>query len=83
MGMTGCSEDGPHWQQIGIDVLPDYRSRGLGSWLVTMLKNRIIEMGDVPFYGTAAANVFSQNIALKSGFRPAWVETEAVQIAQS
>ena len=78
MGMAGCSEDGPHWQQIGIDVLPAYRSAGLGSWLVTLLKNRIIAMGDVPFYGTAPANIHSQNIALNSGFRPAWVETEAV-----
>ena len=24
MGMAGCSEDAPHWQQIGIDVLPEY-----------------------------------------------------------
>ena len=82
MGMAGCSEDAPHWQQIGIDVLPAYRSRGLGAGLVTMLKNRIIEMGDVPFYGTASANIRSQNIALNSGFRPAWVETEAHRIGE-
>jgi GNAT superfamily N-acetyltransferase len=80
MGMAGCSEDAPHWQQIGIDVLPEYRSKGVGSYLVTLLKNKIIEMGDIPFYGTAAANIQSQNIALKSGFRPAWVETEAKKI---
>lgn len=80
MGMAGCSEDAPHWQQIGIDVLPEYRSRGIGSYLVTLLKNKIIERGDIPFYGTAAANIHSQNIALRTGFRPAWVETEAVKI---
>ena len=80
MGMAGCSEDGPHWQQIGIDVLPEYRSKGIGSYLVNLLKNRIIAMGDVPFYGTAAANIRSQNIAFNSGFRPAWVETEAMKM---
>ena len=80
MGMAGCSEDAPRWQQIGIDVLPEYRSKGVGTYLVTLLKNKIIKMGDVPFYGTAAANIQSQNIAVKSGFRPAWVETEAVKI---
>ena len=80
MGMAGCSEDAPHWQQIGIDVLPKFRSKGIGSFLVTQLKNKIIEMGDVPFYGTAAANIRSQRIALSSGFSPAWVETEAVKI---
>ena len=79
MGMAGCSEDAPHWQQIGIDVLPEYRSRGIGAYLVTLLKNRIIEMGDTPFYGTAPANMHSQNIALNSGFKHAWVETEAVK----
>ena len=77
IGMAGCSEDAPHWQQIGIDVIPEYRSRGIGTYLVTLLRNKIIEMGDVPFYGTAAANIQSQNIAIKSGFSPAWVETEA------
>lgn len=82
MGMAGCSEDAPHWQQIGIDVLPEYRSRGIGSYLVTLLKNKIIAVGDIPFYGTAAANVQSQNIALKCGFKPAWVETEAVKIEE-
>lgn len=80
MGMAGCSEDAPHWQQIGIDTLPEYRSKGVGSYLVTLLKDRIVGIGDVPFYGTAAANIHSQNIAFSSGFRPAWVETEAVRI---
>ena len=82
MGMAGCSEDAPHWQQVGIDVLPEYRSRGIGSYLVTLLKEKIIEMEDVPFYGTAAANIQSQNIAIHSGFKPAWVETEAVKIGE-
>ncbi len=80
MGMAGCSEDAPHWQQIGIDVLPQYRSRGIGSYLVTLLKNKIIEKGDIPFYGTAAANIQSQSIAVKSGFKPAWAETEAIKL---
>ncbi len=80
MGMAGCSEDAPHWQQIGIDILPEYRSKGIGSYLVTLLKNKIIESGDIPFYGTATANIQSQNVALNSGFRPAWAETEAVKI---
>ena len=82
MGMAGCSEDAPHWQQIGIDVLPEYRSHGIGKYLVTLLKNKILEMGDMPFYGTAVANISSQNIALGSGFKSAWVEIEAKKIAE-
>lgn len=82
MGMAGCSEDAPHWQQIGIDVLPEYRSRGIGTYLVSLLKNKIIEMGDIPFYGTAPANIHSQNIAINCGFRPVWVETEAIKLEE-
>ena len=82
MGMSGCSEDAPHWMQVGIDVLPEYRSRGLGTYLVTLMKNKIIEQGDIPFYGTAAANIHSQQIALNAGFRPAWVEVESYKIEE-
>ena len=74
MGMAGCSEDAAGWQQIGIDVMPEYRSRGVGTYLVTLLKNKIAENGDIPFYGTSVSNYHSWNIALNSGFRPAWVE---------
>lgn len=74
MGMAGCSEDAPRWQQIGIDVMPKYRSRGVGTYLVTLLKNKIEERGDIPFYGTSVSNYHSRNIAINSGFRPAWLE---------
>ena len=80
MGMAGCSEDAPHWLQIGIDVLPEYRSRGVGTYLVTLLKNEIIKRGDIPFYGSAVGNYHSQNIAINSGFKPTWAEIEAKQI---
>ena len=79
MGMAGCSEDAPGWLQIGIDVMPAYRSRGVGTYLTTLLKNRILETGGIPFYGTSISNYHSWNIALNSGFRPAWVEIGATK----
>lgn len=77
MGMAGCSEDAPHWMQIGIDVMPAYRSKGVGTYLVTLLKNKIAANGDIPFYGTSVSNYHSWNIAINCGFRPAWVEIGA------
>ena len=77
LGMAGCSEDAPGWMQIGIDVLEPYRSQGIGSYLVSLLKNRILEHGWIPFYGTGVSNYHSWNIALNCGFRPAWVEIGA------
>lgn len=80
MGMAGCSVDAPGWQQIGIDVLEEYRSRKIATYLVSLLKNKIIEMGDVPFYGVDVANIQSRNVALKSGFRPSWIEISSRKI---
>ncbi|MBQ8195620.1 MAG: GNAT family N-acetyltransferase [Oscillospiraceae bacterium] len=73
-GMAGCSEDAKGWQQIGIDVLPQFRSNGVGAYLVNILKIAVEQRGDIPFYGTSLSNLHSWNIALKCGFRPAWVE---------
>lgn len=80
LGMAGCSEDTKGWMQIGVDVMPKYRSKGIGTYLVSLLKNKIIEQGDIPFYGTQIANLHSWNIAFKCGFRPAWIEVGAEKI---
>lgn len=73
-GMAGCSEDAKGFQQIGIDVMPQHRSKGIGAYLVALLRNEIEKRGDIPFYGTSLSNLHSWNIALKCGFRPTWVE---------
>lgn len=80
MGMAGCSEDARNWMQIGIDVLPEYRSMGVGTYLVTLLKNKILDDGNIPFYGTSVSNYHSWNIAINSGFRPAFVEIGETKI---
>ena len=72
--LAGASEDAAGWMQIGIDVVPAYRSRGLGSHLVALLKEQITGMGAIPFYGTSVSNYHSWNIALNCGFAPAGVE---------
>ena len=77
MGMAGASQDAPGWMQIGIDVMAPYRSQGIASYLVTLLKNEILRQGQIPFYGTSLSNYHSWNTALKSGFFPAWVEIGA------
>ena len=77
MGMAGCSEDAPGWFQIGIDVEPEYRSRGVATGLVALLKERILAEGGIPFYGTSVSGYHSWNTALNCGFRPTWVEIGA------
>lgn len=79
IGMAGCSADTTEMWQIGIDVDKDYRGKGLGTCLVTLLKNEVIKRGKIPFYGTSLSNLHSWNIAINSGFFPAWVEIETIE----
>lgn len=74
VGLAGCSADCEPMWQIGIDVLPPYRRRGVATSLVTALALEVIERGKVPFYCAAWSNLRSVRTALRSGFRPAWVE---------
>ncbi|MEE1219469.1 MAG: GNAT family N-acetyltransferase, partial [Ruminococcus sp.] len=58
----------------GVDVLPEYRRKGIASAITSKLTIEILERGKVPFYCCAWSNLKSVKNALKSGFRPVWVE---------
>ena len=77
VGLAGCSADCNSMWQIGIDVLPAYRRQGVASALTSHLAIEILNRGKVPFYCAAWCNVKSVRNAIKSGFRPAWVEMTA------
>ena len=77
VGLAACSADCDTMWQIGIDVLTEYRRQGIASALTSRLAIEIIERGRVPFYCAAWCNVASVRNAIKSGFRPAWVEMTA------
>ncbi len=72
--MAGASEDGKYVRQIGIDVKEEYQGKGLAVYLTTILKQRILEQGKIPFYGTSESHAISRSVAIKSGFLPAWAE---------
>lgn len=78
IGIAGCSADGEEMWQIGVDVLPGYRRKGIASALTSRLAIEIIKRGKVPFYCCAWSNIRSARNAIKSGFRPAWVEVTAI-----
>ena len=77
IGLAGCSADSDTMWQIGIDVLPEYRRQGIASALTSRLAVEILNRGKVPFYCAAWCNVKSVRNAIRSGFRPAWVEMTA------
>ena len=74
VGLAGCSADCDRMWQIGVDVLPEYRRRGIASALTGALAVEILRRGKVPFYCCAWSNIPSARNAIRSGFRPAWVE---------
>lgn len=77
IGLAGCSADCDTMWQIGVDVLPEYRGNGIASALTSKLAIEIINKGKVPFYCAAWSNIKSVRNAIKSGFKPAWVEMTA------
>ena len=74
LGMAGASSDSPSMWQIGINVLPEARGRQIATMLVSLLKNEVLSLGKLPYYGTAMSHIISQRVAIKSGFLPAWSE---------
>ena len=77
VGLAGCSADCGDMWQIGVDVLPGHRRRGVASALTSRLALEVFQRGKVPFYCAAWCNMKSVRNALKCGFRPAWVEMTA------
>lgn len=77
IGLAGCSADCDTMWQIGVDVLPQYRNQGIASCLTSTLAVEILKHNKVPFYCCAWSNISSVRNAIKSGFKPAWVQMTA------
>lgn len=80
IGLAGCSADCDTMWQIGVDVLPEYRKKGIASTVTSQLAVEILKMDIVPFYCCAWSNIKSARNAIKSGFKPAWVQMTAKSI---
>ncbi len=74
IGLAGCSADCETMWQIGIDVLPPYRKKGVASALTSHLAYETFMRKKIPFYCATWANLKSIRNAIKSGFLPTWAE---------
>jgi GNAT superfamily N-acetyltransferase len=70
---TGSADCDSMWQ-VGIDMLPDYRDRGIGKALVSRLTEALLKIEKLPYYSTGISNISSRRTAISVGYRPAWVE---------
>lgn len=82
IGLAACSADCDAMWQIGVDVLPTYRRKGIASALTSRLALAIMERDKVPFYCCAWCNIKSARNAVRSGFRLAWAEMTVKSIAE-
>ena len=71
VAMAACDNRVESSWQIGIDTLPEYRGKGLATYLVSNLAKEIVKHGKTPFYTTWGANIGSLKVAINSGFAPA------------
>lgn len=77
IGLAGVSSDCEKMWQIGIDVLPEYRLKGVAAALTSRLSQEVIKLGKTPFYTHSFGNMPSMKNAYKSGFKPAWITIQA------
>ncbi len=77
IGLAGCSRDCDTMYQIGVDVLSEYRHRGIAAAVTSKLALEVLVLGKVPFYCAAWSNLASVRNAVKCGFKPAWAELTA------
>ncbi|WP_010291872.1 GNAT family N-acetyltransferase [Clostridium senegalense] len=80
VAIAGADDSMPSLWQIGIDTLPQYRNRGLASYLVKTLADEIERRGILPYYTTWSPNIASTSVALKVGFLPVWVGYYATNV---
>jgi GNAT superfamily N-acetyltransferase len=75
VALAGASVECDTMWQIGIDVLPEFRNKGLATYLVNRITFLIMEKGIVPYYCAASSNIGSQATAHRSGYGAAWMST--------
>jgi GNAT superfamily N-acetyltransferase len=77
IGLVGCQASCDSMWQMGTEVLPDYRRKGVAKALTAKLTLELLSIGVVPFSGNRWANLPSLKTQLSRGFKPAWVEMTA------
>lgn len=70
--VAGIWDQYPGTDEIGLDVAPAHRGKGLAAVLTVHATRWIREQGRWPIYTYGFTNVRSMNNALRCGYRPLW-----------
>ena len=77
IALAGASADSDDFWQIGVEVLPPFRGRGIAREVVHELTRAILARGKIPYYSTHVDNLASNSVAIHLGYWPAWTEIYA------
>lgn len=75
IALAGASIVNDTLREVGIDVIKEYRGKGLAKLLVHNLTVAILKQEKVPFYSASVTNIASQAVAIRSGYMPLWTDT--------
>ena len=73
VGVAAASTDSDALWQIGVDVRPAHRNRGVATALTSQAARAVLDAGKAPYYGTSINNIASRRAAHSAGFYPLWV----------
>lgn len=74
LGMASVTGDCEHLWQIGVNVTPEGRGKGIGAYVTAALKEEVLRRGIVPTYATVESHIKSQQVAFRAGFMPIFYE---------
>jgi GNAT superfamily N-acetyltransferase len=75
IGLAGASYENDELREVGVDVLKEYRGKGLASLLVRNLTVEILKREKISFYSASVTNIASQAVAIRSGYMPLWTDS--------
>lgn len=73
LGIAAAKADCETMCQIGVDVYPEYRNKGLASSMVALLTDELLNRGYIPYYFLYCGNIASERTALAAGYFPVWL----------
>ena len=79
VSIAGVSSNYPRLWSVGVDTLPEYRGRGLATYLISLLSRDVLALGKIPIYSTWYSNIGSRSTCLRCGYRPGCVEIHATR----
>lgn len=80
LGMASVTRNSERLWEIGVNVTPEGRGRGVGAYVTALLKERVLSMGVTPTYATAESHIASQRVAYRAGFIPAFYELYSLPV---